>query len=163
MALRAVSSLQPPFTPPTMPWRPPFLLSRVSDEHLAQAERSYLSHAVCSLCGPVREPHVGCLGLEPSSLAITSIRTGGGLRTIIPTMLGGSEAKLGREGRTKRDSAGHQLYPARGPPSCMRCRPVSQVLSSMSSSSQGGPVHLCGSMKKLRHGSHSNLQSDISL
>ena len=40
-------------------------------------------------------------------MAITSIRTGGGLRTVTPTMLGGSEAKLGREGRTKRDSVGH--------------------------------------------------------
>ena len=55
----------------------------------------------------MRDPRVGCLGLEPSSMAITSIRTGGGLRTVTPTMLGGSEAKLGREGRTKRDSVGH--------------------------------------------------------
>lgn len=73
----------------------------------------------------MRDPRVGCLGPEPSSLGITSIKTGGGLPTIAPTVLGGSEAKLGKEGRTKRDSAGHQLYPARGPPSYMRCRPVS--------------------------------------
>lgn len=105
------SSLPPPTA---MPWRLPVTPLRASDEHLAQAEGESSSLMLSpSPCRPGRGPRVGCPDLEPSSLAITpSMRTGWTAR-VTPTMLGGSEPKLGRREEIE-DSAGHQLL-ARGP------------------------------------------------